>query len=101
MQSAGGWLTYSHPMPPLSRLTQLPKPGTVSPAETLARVATNLRAIAGVLAEFPARSPAAWNVPERAKDLKDLQIACERLQDYARRMEEIAASLPGGRGSAP
>jgi hypothetical protein len=79
-------------MPPFERLKQSPNQPE-PPAAALARVASSLRVIAGVLAAFPSRAPEAWNGPDRAKDLKDLQIACERLQEYARKVEEVAAVL--------
>jgi hypothetical protein len=86
---------------PTTRLDSLPKTSKSeaheSPAQSLARIAANLQTIAAVLGEYPARNPDAWNSPEWAKELKDLQIACERLQEYARRVDDLSTRLANGR----
>jgi hypothetical protein len=68
-----------------------------SPADALARIVANLKAIATVLAEYPARNPETWKSPGWAKQLKDLQIACERLHEYARQVEDVSTRLGDGR----
>jgi hypothetical protein len=50
-----------------------------------------------VLAEYPARNPETWKSPGWAKQLKDLQIACERLHEYARQVEDVSTRLGDGR----
>jgi len=81
----------------IERLAELPQSEAHPPAESLARIAANLKVIAGVLAEYPQRNPDAWNSPGWEKELRDLHIACERLNEYARRMEDLSARLVDGR----
>jgi hypothetical protein len=65
-------------------------------ATALVRIAGGLDLLANVLAGFPDKNPNVWRSPEWAKQLKDLTLVCEHLQQHARQLDEIAEKLNPG-----
>ena len=66
-----------------------------APSARLARIGTDVGLLSHVLSGYPGRHPAVWRSAEWAKDLKDLELACAHLRDYARELQELAGRIRG------
>lgn len=72
-----------------------PEAERAATAAMLARIAADLDVLADVLGGYPDRNPEVWRSAEWAKQLTDLGVACERLRQRARQLEEIAERSKG------